>query len=145
SRALEKLRGIFRDRGVDLLAGTVLAAMKLAGSQTPPVGLAAGIAKASLGGLLSGSWPYVLARTRMLWIPSAAVIVATLAVLSRREEIPAIPEALANEDSTMPTEFLPATPLVEIRNEPSAAPEPVRPTPDQTSPPPIAVADKPTE
>ena len=50
SRALEKLRDAFRQRGVDLAGGTIVAAITLAGAQAAPAGLATNIACTMLAG-----------------------------------------------------------------------------------------------
>lgn len=50
SRALERLRDAFRQRGVDLAGGTSVAAMTLAAAQAAPAGLAASLACTTLAG-----------------------------------------------------------------------------------------------
>ena len=79
SRALDKLRENFRQRGVDLAAGTVVAAMTLAGTQAAPAGLATGIASASLGTAASVSWVASLTGMKTQ-IGVAAIVLATATV-----------------------------------------------------------------
>ena len=84
SRALEKLREAFRQRGVAVSGGIVAAALGVAGTQAAPAGLAGVIATASLAGAGATAWGTFSVITLMksklaLGIVGGAIVVTTLA------------------------------------------------------------------
>ena len=84
SRALEKLREAFRQRGVAVSGGIVAAALGVAGTQAAPIGLAGAIATASLAGASATAWGTFSVVTIMksklaLGIVGTAIVATTLA------------------------------------------------------------------
>jgi hypothetical protein len=79
SRALEKLRDHFRSHGIVVSAGTVAAAVSVAGAETPPVWISAGIAAAAVSGaagtVAAASWiaPIALMKAPLAYVAAAAL------------------------------------------------------------------------
>jgi RNA polymerase sigma factor (sigma-70 family) len=87
SRALEKLREAFRQRGVDLTGGTVVAAMTLAGAQAAPAGLAASLAGTTLAGAVTGTSPTLLFMKSKLALGIVGGAVMTTALVWQQRNI----------------------------------------------------------
>lgn len=82
SRALEKLREIFRQRGVTVSGGTLAIALGVAGTQTAPVGLAATLAGGALVGVGAptgaAAWFLLMKSKLVLGIVAGALVFTTM-------------------------------------------------------------------
>ncbi len=99
SRALEKLREIFRQRGVTVSGGTVAIALGVAGTQTAPVGLAATLAGGALVGVGAQSgvaaW-FLLMKSKLVLGIVAGALVFTAMVQQQRNV-----RRLADDNATL--------------------------------------------
>jgi len=88
SRALEKLREAFRQRGVAVSGGIVAAALGVAGTQAAPARLAGDIATASLAGAGAAAWGifsmFTLMKSKLALGIVGGVVVATTLTWQQR-------------------------------------------------------------
>lgn len=94
SRALEKLRDAFRQRGVTANGGLVAAALGVAGSQAAPAGLAASLANTALlgAGVTTGATSILLVMKSKLALGIVGGAVITTALLWQQRNISRLTE-----------------------------------------------------
>ena len=99
SRALEKLRDAFRQRGVDLAGGTIVAAITLAGAQAAPAGLATNLACTMLAGAstVTGATSILLFMKSKLALGIVSGAVLTTALVWQQRNI----ARLADENAAL--------------------------------------------
>lgn len=84
TRALEKLRDHFRQRGVTVAAGSVAASLTLAASSPVPAGMASAVATAVLGVSAAAS-PFAVLYSMKTLVASLTVATGVLAVVAGKE------------------------------------------------------------
>lgn len=90
ARALDRVRTNLEKRGIPAAAGTLAAALTVAGAQAAPAGMAAGISAGALAGAAAGGWGLITALTVMksklvIGLVGACAVVVALAY--QRQEV----------------------------------------------------------
>jgi RNA polymerase sigma factor (sigma-70 family) len=117
SRALEKLREHFRSHGITVSAGTVAAAVSVAGAETAPATVTTGIvaATAAVATVSAASWTASLALMKTPLALAAAVALGTTAAWQSRSL-----SKLREENAALAAELAQARSAAEARPAPVA-------------------------